>query len=260
MSDQLTVRAENYVTHFQFLAKDLIQFNRIHRFDQSVTEVDSLPGVWSLAIGDLHPGLVKVPTENGLIDLRGPVAVFIPPFSPVQWLIEPCILEFKAFISPTPLPPGIPHKPFYFAWPNHCLPKSVSEVFAVIKDLKSFTYIRPPGRYSVPAQMTKNFIDSNYHRRLSLAEMAKKLKYSHSFLTRSFKSTYGLSPVDYRTKLRLFDAQMLLLTKPSNVTSIAYASGFSDPGRFMKQFRRLFKARPSQFRQKDSLRDREINN
>ncbi|MCB0357391.1 MAG: helix-turn-helix transcriptional regulator, partial [Bdellovibrionales bacterium] len=98
------------------------------------------------------------------------------------------------------------------------------------------------------AEETKKYMDENYHKRLSISEMAKHLKYSHSFITRSFKATYGLSPVEYRTKLRLFDAQMLLMQKKMNVSTVVYASGFSDPGRFMKQFRQLFHARPSQFK------------
>ncbi|MCB0364630.1 MAG: helix-turn-helix transcriptional regulator [Bdellovibrionaceae bacterium] len=260
MNDRLTVKADNYVSRFHFLDKDLLRFDRIHRFVGPTKEVDSLPRIWSLALADFEPGIIRVPTENGPAELVGPVGVFMPPFSPIQWQIEPSVLEFRAFISPTSLPPGIPRDPFFFSWAGNQDPTSVDEILALLTDLQNLTYIKPPGRYSVPAQMTKIFIDNNYHQRISLAEMAKQLNYSHSFLTRSFKSTYGISPVEYRTRLRLFDAQMLLLTKSSKVTHVAYASGFSDPGRFMKQFRRLFRARPSQFRIKRGLEGRDLGN
>ncbi|USN46497.1 MAG: helix-turn-helix transcriptional regulator [Pseudobdellovibrionaceae bacterium] len=244
----LTVKAENYVSKFSFLDSSLIRFDRIHRFPSSITEIDVLPGLWSIAIGSPDPGQLSVSTEDGPFAIVGPHMVFIPPFSIINWDVSPGLFEFTALIGLSDLPSDVPKVPFIAIHETGLIPESTEEAIQLVRSKSERIFIRQQQSVSVVAQKMKIFIDENYHKRLSIAEIAKKLGYSHSFLSRTFKASYGLSINEYRTKLRLFDAQFLLLSKSPQVASAGFASGFSDQGRFHKQFRRLFHARPSQFR------------
>ncbi|MCB0384723.1 MAG: helix-turn-helix transcriptional regulator, partial [Bdellovibrionales bacterium] len=82
---------------------------------------------------------------------------------------------------------------------------------------------------------------------MSVAEVAKKLNVSHSFMTRAFKKAYGLTPVTYRTKLRIFESTKLLLLGGFDVTSAGHQVGFTDTARFNKQFRHLMNTVPSKY-------------
>ena len=92
MTESFTVEAENYVSHFNFLSDNLIQFDRIHRYHKKSLDVDTMPRVWTLAVAQLRPNQIRVPTDSGFKELLGPTAVFMPPFSPVQWRNEPTLL------------------------------------------------------------------------------------------------------------------------------------------------------------------------
>lgn len=248
MTESFSVKADNYVSKYKYLSSTLLHFHRVHRLDKVLVDIDVLPNFWTLAIGKINPGQLMVPGKKESIEISGSKAVFIPPFSPVKWIVSPGVLEFQAFLSTAQLPSDMPKQAILFDWPYSNLPQSEDEIYQILRNPKNSHFIYPAGKFSKTAFNTKKIIDENYHKRWSISDLAKQLNISHSFLTRNFKATYGVSPLEYRTKLRLFDAQVLLLLKKFKVSTVVYASGFSDPGRFLKQFRQLFRARPSQFK------------
>jgi AraC-like DNA-binding protein len=65
-------------------------------------------------------------------------------------------------------------------------------------------------------------------------------------LTRSFARTYGVTPKQYVTRARLFDAAIGLFTG-SSISSAALASGFNDVSRFYAQFKRVLRATPGEY-------------
>ncbi|MCB0356359.1 MAG: hypothetical protein KDD40_05095, partial [Bdellovibrionales bacterium] len=136
MTDTLSVKAENYVTHFSYISSTLIKFHRIHRFEKELYEVDVLPKMWSLAIGTLKPGQVSLPGLHKEISIENNSAVFIPPFTPIRWHIHPGILEFDAFFSYYELPPDLPKQPILLKWDSTWKPRKESEIFQIIKNAK----------------------------------------------------------------------------------------------------------------------------
>lgn len=247
MKPTLTVKANNYVSNYYFLENDIIRFDRVHRVTHEMKLVEALPRVWTLAFGSIEPNQIFVPIEGGEYELNGPCAVFTPPCCPVQWHLLPGVMEFTVFIGSQKIPNFELNQPMVFNWTGKSLPSHLDQIVELLSSEPAI-YVKNRFRQSKAAERTKNLIDQNYFQRRSIAELAKGLGYSHSFLTRSFKSSFGLSPVEYRSKLRLFDAQLLLLQKQQKVSTVAFASGFSDTSHFLKQFRQLFQVRPSQFR------------
>jgi transcriptional regulator GlxA family with amidase domain len=67
---------------------------------------------------------------------------------------------------------------------------------------------------------------------------------------RLFKSTYGVTPVEYVSRRRIERAQDLLRATNLTVTEVCMAVGFSSLGSFSSRFRELVGQTPSEFQQR----------
>jgi AraC-like DNA-binding protein/ligand-binding sensor protein len=96
----------------------------------------------------------------------------------------------------------------------------------------------------------KEFIRCNYHRGLTLEEIAESVYLSPYYISRIFKEEQNITVMDYLTKVRLEEAKKLLRNPRYNIDEISDKLGYSDPSYFSKVFRRYEGVSPSQFRQK----------
>ncbi|MCR9288401.1 MAG: helix-turn-helix transcriptional regulator [Bacteroidetes bacterium] len=67
---------------------------------------------------------------------------------------------------------------------------------------------------------------------------------SHSQLHRKLTALIGLSPNKFIRHVRLSKAKKLLLNSETNITRIAYETGFNDPGYFGRMFKKEFGVTP----------------
>jgi AraC-like DNA-binding protein len=65
-------------------------------------------------------------------------------------------------------------------------------------------------------------------------------------VTKAFTQAYGVTPKQYVTRARLFDAAIGLFSG-APIVSAALASGFNDVSRFYAQFRRVLRATPGAY-------------
>jgi AraC-like DNA-binding protein len=86
-----------------------------------------------------------------------------------------------------------------------------------------------------------------YHRPVSIEELAKESGYHRAYLTRMFKKATGLSPAQYLLKLRM-ERALLLLREPLTVSQIAASVGYADPFHFSKQFKKWHGRSPTELR------------
>lgn len=82
----------------------------------------------------------------------------------------------------------------------------------------------------------------------SLRDLAKCVCLTHTRLSREFRNIYGMSVFSYLRAYRLNYARMLLQDKDMNITEVAYASGFSGPSHFAKDFFRCYGVQPRIYR------------
>lgn len=87
------------------------------------------------------------------------------------------------------------------------------------------------------------------HTQLSINEVAKLAAMSRFHFIRQFKSVFGETPVQFRTRMRLDRAKHLLLNGEESVTAICMAVGYSSLGSFSTLFTRRFGRAPAVFRQ-----------
>lgn len=80
---------------------------------------------------------------------------------------------------------------------------------------------------------------------LSMEEIYRNLNLSSAHAETLFRKAFDITPVAYRTQIRLNRARELLVTTQNNVSQIAYSVGFTDPLYFSRLFRSAFGVNPS---------------
>ena len=93
------------------------------------------------------------------------------------------------------------------------------------------------------------FFDANYHRPLTLEEIAECVNMSPKYFCRFFKEMTHRTPMDHLNYYRIERACYQLLTSDLSITEIAYNSGFNDLSYFIKTFKRYKGTTPKKYLQ-----------
>ena len=95
----------------------------------------------------------------------------------------------------------------------------------------------------------KLFIEMNYKRDLSVAEIAASVGISQSLLFKLFKESEGCKPIEYLKKIRIENAKLLLSNEADiSVKNVGKECGFSDTSYFVKVFKAETEITPKKFR------------
>ena len=101
------------------------------------------------------------------------------------------------------------------------------------------------------AERVKQVIErmqGNPSRTFSLGEMAQSVNLSPPYFCYLFKSITGVPPAKYLKTLRMEQAATLLTTTFLSVKEIVSRVGFTDESHFVRDFKRLYGATPSEYR------------
>jgi two-component system response regulator YesN len=109
----------------------------------------------------------------------------------------------------------------------------------------------PKGHPAV--QQVKAFIRQNYSRKLTLTEIARAVRVSRNYLSHLFKRHCGLTVTDFLHRIRMKEAERLLLIGDHTVSEIAYLVGYQNYRDFHRNFVRYAKTSPKKYRQFTSL-------
>lgn len=104
----------------------------------------------------------------------------------------------------------------------------------------------------------KLFIDKNFHQPINLDSIADGAAFSKFHFLRLFKQTYGKSPHQYLTWVRIEQAK-LLLSSGKSVTEVCFAIGFDSISSFTGLFKKLVKTTPSHYQHQQQVRAAEIS-
>ena len=85
------------------------------------------------------------------------------------------------------------------------------------------------------------------HSNVNVSDFYKNLGYSKSKLYRTMMSLIGVSPNSFLKNYRLNKALELLTKQASNISEIAYQTGFSSPTYFSKCFQEVYGILPSKY-------------
>ena len=93
------------------------------------------------------------------------------------------------------------------------------------------------------------YIKENYHRHISLEELANISYMSKTYLSSLFKKETGYSISEYINQIRVDRAQTFLMDNDLSIIEIARICGFEDQSYFTKVFRRIAGVTPKKFRE-----------
>lgn len=94
----------------------------------------------------------------------------------------------------------------------------------------------------------RKLIDSNYSKDFYIDNIAQKLGLSIRHLIRLFKKQYGITPNEYRKRLKVNKAQFLLKNTNKSILDIAYEVGFKSISNFYKSFKENVGTTPKEYR------------
>ncbi|MBQ9069738.1 MAG: helix-turn-helix domain-containing protein [Clostridia bacterium] len=91
------------------------------------------------------------------------------------------------------------------------------------------------------------YISEHFREDLTLSAVAGEFGYNASYLSRSFRETFGISFVKYLTMIRLREAILLLRSENKSVIECAMESGFGSMRSFYRAFHEEFGLTPKEY-------------
>lgn len=234
------VKARSYSSKVRHVGADYIVMDRIHHNKKNTYQIDSYGPVWIVGFSDMADN-ISIKNGSEFIELKGPSGFFAPPFSILKWKIKPGVFKWTATVSNEALPKDFYTQPFVFQW-NQAMPNNLNELLELVSKSKK-TSIEIQSIKSPTAENLKNFIDTYYRENLNIGEIAKKLNLSWSYMTREFRKTYDLSPIEYRHRVRIFNS-IKMLSMGISVTEACLNSGFTSINQYNLHFKKYLGATP----------------
>ncbi|MFD0762863.1 helix-turn-helix domain-containing protein [Lutibacter aestuarii] len=131
------------------------------------------------------------------------------------------------------------------------------ELISILCDLASSRNQILLSTYTVERQSFENsdkikkiyeFVQDNYHRKLSLAEVSNIVNMSQVSFNRFIKKRTGKTFVNYLNDVRVGFAAMKLIEKDTNISEVALNCGFNNIANFNRVFKKIKKCTPSQYK------------
>ena len=96
------------------------------------------------------------------------------------------------------------------------------------------------GTQSNQIAKTVTWLRGNYKEPLQVDELAKKVNMATSTFHRHFRQVTTLSPLQFQKRLRLYEAQRLMMVENEDAATAAMAVGYESPTQFNREYKRLF--------------------
>lgn len=96
----------------------------------------------------------------------------------------------------------------------------------------------------------QEFIESNFHEKISVDQIAAMLALSRRNLERRFKKATANTVVEYIQRVKIEAAKLSLESSRENINEVMYKVGYSDPKSFRTTFKKITGLSPIQYRNK----------
>lgn len=116
--------------------------------------------------------------------------------------------------------------------------------------LRRHTSSKSGGKATAYAFSAREYIEQNYRQRPSIAQLARHLNISQSYLYRVFTEEFGISPKEYLNRFCIEQAKMLLRSSDMNISQIAASLGYSDVLAFSAFFSKRKGCSPTSYRER----------
>ncbi|MDD5454857.1 MAG: response regulator transcription factor [Candidatus Ratteibacteria bacterium] len=96
----------------------------------------------------------------------------------------------------------------------------------------------------------KDFLTRNSHKKVTLNDVADAVYLSPKYISRLFKQYTKMGFNEYKLSLKIEQSKNLLQKNIHTVEQISYDLGYQNPESFIRQFKKLTKLTPSEYRNK----------
>lgn len=240
-----TIKTDKYISDVQHNSADLTYMNRKQIFKSDKSVIDAYGPLWIVGFCDLPNDKISICNSGKKYFLKGKAGFYAPAFSIIQWSIKAGIYNWMACTSHLAMPSEFNHRPFIFSW-NGDLPKTFTGLTLLLKSSSDKEYLEQQNKISAVAEKVKKYIDQFYTEPIHISEVAQQLRFSWAFMSREFKKVYGISPIEYRHRLRLFHA-IKLLYQGASASESCFNSGFNSLTQFNTHFKQYFNIAPSAY-------------
>jgi AraC-like DNA-binding protein len=120
----------------------------------------------------------------------------------------------------------------------------------IIREIHCFLLIGPEGedfRLLGTAGSPNNqiaraagWLREHYRELFSLTELAGQVNMSRTSFCRHFSRITGMSPLQFQKRLRLYEAQRLMLMEDKSAETAAFDVGYESPAQFNREYKRQF--------------------
>jgi AraC-like DNA-binding protein len=104
------------------------------------------------------------------------------------------------------------------------------------------------GAYNARLRDLIQFIKENLGSRLTLSTISRRFRTDKFYLCRYFKKHTGLSVMDYVNRMRIVNAEKLIVQNSHSITDIGFMVGFNNITSFDRAFKRYTGISPRQYR------------
>ena len=105
------------------------------------------------------------------------------------------------------------------------------------RNLRRFSTIGTHGNQIAQAVA---WLRDNYKEPLQVRELARRVNMGTSTFHKYFKEVTTLSPLQYHKRLRLYEAQRLMLMEDADAASAGLSVGYESPTQFNREYKRMF--------------------
>lgn len=91
------------------------------------------------------------------------------------------------------------------------------------------------------------YLDENFSNEITIFQLSKLSGYTQQYFCKKFKDTTGLTPVNYLKIVRVEKAYEMIKAGETDINSLAYNCGFSEPNYFTRCFKAHFGHPPTYF-------------
>lgn len=133
------------------------------------------------------------------------------------------------------------------------------EILSHLIDLREENHEKIRQNKLISLEQAQIYIEDNYTRDITVAEICRKLFINHSYFTSLFKKVYGVSPNKYLINYRIDRAMYLMQTTDMSVSKIAQAVGFNDYTNFFKNFKARVGRPPKEYQIENKLPPPRLN-
>lgn len=92
------------------------------------------------------------------------------------------------------------------------------------------------------------FIKENYNKRLTVRDCAKHIYMSEAWVYFNFKQETGMTPVEFKNRIMINHASILLLSTRKSIEEISEEAGYASSDYFRRTFKKIMGMSPQKYR------------